>query len=90
MKYLLKFFVVIGILAFATSCKDNPKTILQRTIIKPFTDSIVKGKATPLSKEFKSYWYNNEAEITSYKLDQARYGEMRSGTAVLIYAPNPF
>lgn len=44
----------------------------------------------PLSQEFKSYWYSNEAEITSYKLEQARYGEMRDGTAVLIYVTEPF
>jgi len=43
-----------------------------------------------LSKEFKDYWYAGEAEITSYKLEQARYGEMRDGNAVLIYVTEPF
>lgn len=44
----------------------------------------------PLSKEFKSYWYEGNAEITSYKLEQARYGEIREGKAVLIYVTEPF
>lgn len=43
-----------------------------------------------LSQEFKDYWYAGEAEITSYKLEQARYGEMREGNAVLIYVTEPF
>lgn len=47
-------------------------------------------KAEPLSQEFKDYWYSGEAEITSYKLKQARYGEMRDGTAVLVYVTEDF
>jgi len=43
-----------------------------------------------LSEEFKTYWFNGEAEITSYKLDQSRYGEAREGTAVLIYVTEEF
>tara|TARA_B100000929_G_C15439527_1_gene397531 strand:- start:34 stop:894 length:861 start_codon:yes stop_codon:yes gene_type:complete len=43
-----------------------------------------------LSEEFKNYWYSGEAEITSYKLEQARYGEIREGEAVLIYVTEDF
>ncbi len=43
-----------------------------------------------LSKEFKSYWFSGEAEITSYQLEQARYGEIRNGEAVLIYVSEDF
>ena len=46
--------------------------------------------ALSLSKEFKDYWYSGDAEITSYKLEQARYGEIRSGQAVLIYVTEDF
>ena len=42
------------------------------------------------SNEFKKYWYAGEAEISSYKLEQARYGEMREGTAVLVYVTEDF
>ena len=43
-----------------------------------------------LSEEFKEYWYSGEAEITSYELEQARYGEIRKGEAVLIYVTEDF
>ena len=44
----------------------------------------------PLSNEFKSYWYNGQAEISSYQLSQERYGELRGGKAVLIYVTEDF
>lgn len=42
------------------------------------------------SNEFKDYWYKGKAEITSYKLDQARYGEIHNGNAVLIFVTEDF
>lgn len=81
---------LFGILTATSSCQQSPKEIVEKEIIKPVTDSIVKSNATTLSNEFKTYWYNNEAEISSYKLDQARYGEMRTGTAVLVFVTEPF
>jgi len=42
------------------------------------------------SKESKSYWYDGTAEISSFKLTQARYGELREGTAVLLFVTEPF
>lgn len=48
------------------------------------------GTKRPLSDEFKQYWYAGDAEITSYALEQARYGELREGHAVLIYVTEPF
>ena len=48
------------------------------------------AKPNLLSQEFKDYWYSGEAEITSYKLEQARYGELREGHAVLIFVTEPF
>lgn len=47
-------------------------------------------KARTISQEFKDYWYAGKAEITSYKLEQARYGEMRDGTAMLIFVTEDF
>ncbi|MCG2461384.1 septum formation inhibitor Maf [Flavobacteriaceae bacterium F89] len=43
-----------------------------------------------LSQEFKNYWFAGKAEITSYELEQARYGEMRHGKSVLIFVTEPF
>lgn len=41
-------------------------------------------------EDFNSYWYNGEAEITSYELEQARYGEIHTGTSVLVFVTEPF
>ncbi|MBL4755375.1 MAG: septum formation inhibitor Maf [Flavobacteriales bacterium] len=43
-----------------------------------------------LSAEQKAYWYAGEAELTSYQLKQARYGEIHEGQAVLIFVTEPF
>jgi len=40
--------------------------------------------------EFGDYWYKGKAEITSYKLSQARYGENHDGHAVLIFVTEDF
>ncbi len=42
------------------------------------------------SGELSDYWYQGEAEITTYDLIQARYGELREGEAVLIQVSEPF
>ncbi len=48
--------------------------------------------ATPrtVSKEFKDYWFDGKAEVTSYQLMQERYGEIRQGTAVNIFVTEDF
>lgn len=69
------------------SCKKelNSKDLLA-------TNTIIENKnpAQPLSEAFKDYWYAGKAEISSYKLEQARYGELREGNAVLIFVTEPF
>ncbi|SFC81692.1 hypothetical protein SAMN04487907_10993 [Zunongwangia mangrovi] len=47
-------------------------------------------KDRKLSSEFKEYWFDGTAEITSYDLEQARYGEMRQGTAIKIFVKEDF
>ena len=39
---------------------------------------------------FDDYWYQGKAEVTSYKLEQARYGEIHQGHAVLIFVTEDF
>ena len=43
-----------------------------------------------LDSKFDKYWYQGKAEITSYDLVQARYGELHEGSAVLIFVTEPF
>ncbi len=54
------------------------------------SDKQARNDPQPVSEEFKEYWYAGEAEITSYKLEQMRYGEMREGTAVNIFVTEDF
>ncbi|THH39941.1 hypothetical protein [Neolewinella litorea] len=42
------------------------------------------------SGELNDYWYQGEAELNVYDLQQARYGEIRQGQAVLIQVTEPF
>ncbi len=42
------------------------------------------------SEAFKNYWYAGKAEVNAYDLVQNRYGEQRSGKAMLIFVTEPF
>lgn len=95
MKKWLRF--EIGIIVFAVlvsfleSCKEkvvteNKELALNSEVTKTKDQTPKKN----LSKDFKSYWYAGNAEITSYTLEQARYGEVRKGSSVLIYVTEPF
>lgn len=46
--------------------------------------------STNLPEEFKSYWYQGKAELNSYNLEQARYGAIHHGKAVLIFVTEDF
>ncbi len=48
--------------------------------------------SSPALADFTSspYWYKGKAEITSYDLKQARYGEIHKGHAVLIFVTEDF
>jgi hypothetical protein len=43
-----------------------------------------------LADNFGDYWYQGKAELTSYELEQVRYGEKRKGDAVLIFVTEDF
>lgn len=91
MKNLRKitFYLFATISILIVSCKEQPKTEeVATTPEKPI--SILNNEKVKFSDEFKAYWYAGEAELASYKLDQARYGEMRDGHAVLIFVTEDF
>ncbi|MFQ5652976.1 MAG: septum formation inhibitor Maf [bacterium] len=48
------------------------------------------GPAPADGHDFGEYWYAGEAELTRYELEQARYGEIRKGDAVLIFVTEDF
>ena len=39
---------------------------------------------------FGDYWYQGKAELSRFRLEQARYGEIREGDAVLIFVTEDF
>lgn len=49
-----------------------------------------RTKKRNLTQSFKAYWYQGNAEITSYDLSQERYGELREGTAVTVFVTEDF
>ena len=58
-----------------------------------YKNSEIHNQATtiiPLSPGFNEYWYQGEAEISSYKLEQSRYGEIHPGHAVLVFVTEDF
>lgn len=93
LKNHIKFLPIILASIVLSSCKQDSS---QKDIAMGEPDRAnssltldAKEKRT-LSQEFKDYWYAGEAEITSYQLEQGRYGEIRPGSAVLIYVTEDF
>ncbi|WP_373513633.1 hypothetical protein [Persicitalea sp.] len=41
-------------------------------------------------QNFRDYWYNGQAEISRYKLEQVQYGAINPGEAVLIFVTEDF
>ncbi|NNK86825.1 MAG: septum formation inhibitor Maf [Flavobacteriaceae bacterium] len=87
--FRLSFNLLMGLLVVFLGCSEENKN---RAV--EVSDSAEKT-TTPsdpveLSEAFKTYWYTGLAELTSYRLEQARYGEIREGHAVLIYVTEDF
>jgi hypothetical protein len=75
------------------SCKNDSSytdQAFQTTPVSKVTKASPVASAFIQSQEFKDYWYAGEAEITSYELQQARYGEIRNGKAVLVFVTEDF
>lgn len=83
------FHLIVLLTIFLSSCYQNPKKepISEMLVVVPAKE---KSKPVPLTSEFKKYWYSGVAELNSYELKKARYGEIRDGEAVLIYVTEPF
>lgn len=68
--------LLVGSLILLNSCKP---TETKAPVGPPSND-----------KRFTDYWFQGKAEITHYDLDQARYGEIRKGDAVLVFVTEDF
>ncbi len=75
MKFTFIINLLFSFLFFQTGCDENTAS----------------NTNTPeLDDDFKKYWYAGKAEISGYSLLQARYGEIREGTAVLVFVTEDF
>jgi hypothetical protein len=53
--------------------------------------SVAPPPASPANPDaFGKYWYAGKAELTRFSLEQARYGQIHAGEAVLIFVTEPF
>ena len=76
-------------LVFLVSCKQTGTEIQTASFVPPAKKS-ESIEARSVSEDFKSYWYAGVAELTSYELKQARYGNLNDGQAVLVFVTEPF
>lgn len=89
LRYISKTIIVIANLCLLSSCVSESDPV-KKLVSKKTDVSAILAPKKPISIEFKNYWYAGEAEINSYKLKQYRYGELREGTAMLVYVTEPF
>lgn len=81
----MKILWYLPLLLVACNTAANHKSVDK----EPATSEQVNVPDRNISQEFKDYWYAGTAEISSYNLQQARYGEMRNGTAVMVFVTEP-
>jgi len=86
---ILRHFILMAVFSsLFLSCNSSEKDMLAIDS-KTKTESKTP-KTRVLSDDFKKYWYGGTAEITSYKLTQERYGELRDGSSVNIFVTEDF
>ncbi|MDT8347392.1 MAG: septum formation inhibitor Maf [Flavobacteriaceae bacterium] len=68
---------------------NNPQTTVQETT-ETSEEIAVDFPKRSLSEAFKKHWFDGNAELSVYQLRQLRYGELRSGTADMIFVTEPF
>ncbi|AUC81080.1 septum formation inhibitor Maf [Lacinutrix sp. Bg11-31] len=89
-KYKILGCLIIGFFSIVMSCTNKESKDIALSTAKTENKTTSTTKAFQPNKDFNAYWYTGEAEISSYNLEQSRYGETRNGTAVLIYVTEPF
>ncbi len=56
----------------------------------PPNEAIGKMKKIALPEVPKNYWFQGKAEITRYKVEQERYGQMREAQQVMVFVTEDF
>lgn len=79
-KPLLLFLFTLSL----CSCRQSEENLI------PASHDRMQSAQRELKSDFKKYWFNGQAEITSYELSQERYGILRNGTVVNIFVAEDF
>lgn len=79
--------VLLVSLCLTTGCTTKSADPADSATPEREAQSALAGPATP---SFGDFWYQGKAELTSYTLEQARYGEIHKGHAVLIFVTEDF
>ncbi len=85
MKYSILYSILTVMLTLWGSCTGvtvNPEAETQRP-----APALVSA---PLVQGFKDYWYQGKAELSTYNVEQERYGEIRSAEQVNIFVTEDF
>ena len=64
--------------------------MIKRLSLLVLTSHFLVLSGIAICQEFNDYWYAGEAEISSYELEQSRYGEIHKGQSVLLFVTEPF
>lgn len=72
----------------------NKKSIVFLLLLVGFAFAMAKSESSLKltdfsSRDFKSLWYDGNAELSSYAVTVNRYGEVREGKRVLVYVTEP-
>lgn len=84
-RFTYKAFLFLLPISIFFGCKKSENNLIPQS-----KNATTQPNDRSLSEAFKSYWYDGEAEITSYNLTQERYGELRKGKAVNIFVTEDF
>ncbi len=81
--FVTKHFLLLAIVAAIVFALAMKATLFQRATVRtaPMTEP-----AAP----FRQYWFSGKAELNRYRLEQAQYGALNAGDAVLIFATEAF
>ena len=87
----MKNAVTVFFLLIFAACQQAPEpAAASLAMATAQAESPVKQSTDPAFARFADYWFAGEAEISTYELAQARYGEIHQGEAALVFVTEPF
>ena len=82
----MKSFYTLLFLGLLAGCTQPPTGSSASTSTTPPP----APAAAPFTSNVSDYWYQGKAELNTYALTQARYGELREGTASVVFVSEDF